>query len=233
MIRTKSRTSFLQCMPKKPKKIDVQPWVQAEAFTGYCLHFQIYTEKCNNEVEHGLMHKVVTDLMAPDLYKNHDLYFDYYRSSPKLLKDLVSKNTYACGTIRVNRGVFPDDLKNAKLAPREALFVQEGNIIASHWKDKGDLFVISAIHNNKCYDIPRRRSDTILKPKMILEYNKFMGGVDKCDQYLSYYLLRRKTIKWWKKVFFRIFEISVVNAIVVYYYKNPDFQKKKDSHKKF
>ena len=92
--------------------------------------------------------------------------------------------------------------------PGEALYVQEGNIIATHWKDKRDVvFGFTAIHDNKCNDVPRRRSATTSKPKIIMEYNKFVGGVDKCDQYLSYYSLGRKTIKWWKKIFFRIFEI--------------------------
>ena len=166
------------------------------------------------------------DLMAPCLYKNHNLYFDNHYSSQKLLKDLISKNTFACGTIHVNRGIFPDDFKNAKLAPGEASFVQEGNI-AAHWKDKRDIFAISAICNYKCNDVKRKRGDTILKPKMIMEYNKFLGRFDKCNQYLNYYLLGRKAIKWWKKTFFRVFGISTVNAMVVHYYKLPTFKKRR------
>lgn len=52
---------------------------------------------------------------------------------------------------------------------------------------------------------------------MILEYNKFMGSVGKCDQYLSYYYIDRKAIKWWKKVFFSIFEIYINNSMVIYF----------------
>lgn len=60
-----------------------------------------------------------------------------------------------------------------------------------------------------------------------------MGGVDKCDQYLSYYSLVRKSLKWWVKVFFRLLEMCVVNAMCLYFAKNPLFASKRNSHKKF
>ena len=52
---------------------------------------------------------------------------------------------------------------------------------------------------------------------MILEYIRFMGDVDKCNQYLSYYYIGRKAIKWWRKVFSRIFEIYIINSMVIYF----------------
>ena len=59
MVRTNVRISFLQYLPKKPKKFGVKLWVLAEALTGYCLRFQIYTGKCGDKTEHGLSHRVV------------------------------------------------------------------------------------------------------------------------------------------------------------------------------
>lgn len=55
MIRTKSRISFIQYMPKKPKKFGLKVRVLAESSTEYVLQFQIYTGKVKNVVErHGL-----------------------------------------------------------------------------------------------------------------------------------------------------------------------------------
>ena len=116
---------FFTVHAKIPNKIWCKLLVLPEALTGYCLYFQIYTGKCNDKAKHGPMHRVVMDLIALYLYKNHNLYFDNYYNSPKILKDGVCKNTYACGAIHVNRIVFPDDFKDAKLTPREALFIQE------------------------------------------------------------------------------------------------------------
>lgn len=44
-----------------------------------------------------------------------------------------------------------------------------------------------------------------------------MGGVDLTDQHLSYYSLsNRRTIKWWKKVFWRLVDLCMLNAWIIY-----------------
>ena len=54
------------------------------------------------------------------------------------------------------------------------------------------------------------------KPVVIDSYNHAMGGVDKADQLAIYYCFQRKSIKWWKKVFFWLLETSVVNCYILY-----------------
>ena len=44
----------------------------------------------------------------------------------------------------------------------------------------------------------------------------FMGGVDKCDQFCTYYTIKRKTRKWWKVILFRSVDIGIVNAWILY-----------------
>jgi maltodextrin utilization protein YvdJ len=56
-----------------------------------------------------------------------------------------------------------------------------------------------------------------MKPAAVLDYNKYKTGVDRSDQMLSYYSFERKTIKWWKKLFFRLFDLVVVNAHVLHH----------------
>ena len=91
--------------------------------------------------------------------------------------------------------------------------------------------MISYIHGNECIQVKKKNGTSISKPKKILEYNTFMGGVDMCDQFLSYHSIGRKSLKWWKKVYFRVFEICVINSMMIYFSKNPDFKAKKMSHK--
>ena len=59
-------------------------------------------------------------------------------------------------------------------------------------------------------------TEEISKPYAIDQYNKFMDGVDKQDQSLSYYGFSRRTVKWWKKVFFHLLDTAVVNAYIMY-----------------
>ena len=42
-----------------------------------------------------------------------------------------------------------------------------------------------------------RRTDLEIKqPYTDLQYNKFMKNIDRADQYLTYYSVLRKTVKW-------------------------------------
>lgn len=55
-----------------------------------------------------------------------------------------------------------------------------------------------------------------MKPEMIQDYNLNMLGVDKLDQLMSYYSFLHKTVKWWRKVFFWLLEVAVINAYIIY-----------------
>ena len=39
----------------------------------------------------------------------------------------------------------------------------------------------------------------IKKPYAVVQYTEFIKGVDRADQYLSYYSFLKKTVKWSKK----------------------------------
>jgi len=232
MIGMKGRVSFIQYMPKKPKKFGIKLWACCDSESSYCLAFQIYTGASDNGAEQGLSKRVVYDLMESYLDKAYRLYVDNFYTSLKLIQDLEARRTYACGTIRINRGEFPKAFKEAKLDLGKSVYIRMDNIIAVHWKDKRDVFVMSSLHGNQEETIERYRGE-VNKPVMILNYNMQMGGVDKCDQRLSYYSLNRKTNKWWKKVFYRLFEMSIVNSLILFHKKYPELGKKKNAHKKF
>ena len=55
-----------------------------------------------------------------------------------------------------------------------------------------------------------------VKPGSIVDYNKFKCGVDRHDQMLSYHAFQRRSIKWWKKLFFHLLDICVVSTQVLY-----------------
>jgi len=49
------------------------------------------------------------------------------------------------------------------------------------------------------------------------------GGVDLMDQQLSYYsLTQRRTLKWWKKVFWHLIDITVMNSWIILRSNNPE-----------
>jgi len=84
--------------------------------------------------------------MDPFLDKNHNLFIDNFYTGVKLLQDLETRSTYTCGTIRRDRGVFPPEFQQKELQRGEAVYLQSGNLVAVHWKDKRDVFCLSTIH---------------------------------------------------------------------------------------
>lgn len=232
MIGTKSRVSFIQYMPLKPKKFGIKIWALCESISGYCLQFQIYTGKTDGNTENGLTYRVIFDLLRDYLGKGYKVYFDNFYTSFKLVDDLQKRQTYACGTLRKGRAEFSNEYKSEILKVGELHYLVRDNVIAVHWKDKRDVFALSS-HHAPGETVIKRFSGDIAKPNLICDYNQFMGGVDKCDQYLSYYAIARKSSKWWKKVFFRLVELCVINSMCLYNAKFPKFASKRSSHKRF
>ena len=70
-----------------------------------------------------------------------------------------------------------------------------------------------------------------MKPEAVHEYNKFMLGVDRLDQRMSYYQYTRRTIRWWRKVFFWMIEVVVVNSYIIYTQHTDS--RRKLTHKEF
>ena len=69
------------------------------------------------------------------------------------------------------------------------------------------------------------------KPHVVDQYNKYMLGVDRLDQRMSYYKFERKSIRWWRKVFFWMIEVVIVNAYTLY--SGHTDVRRKLSHKEF
>ena len=84
----------------------------------------------------------------------------------------------------------------------QSAFRRKGDVMVQVWKDKRLVRMISTIHDATVVSTGRKDRKTnmeIKKPYAVVQYNKFMKGVDRADQYLSYYSVLRKTVKWSKK----------------------------------
>jgi hypothetical protein len=70
------------------------------------------------------------------------------------------------------------------------------------WKDNRLVRMISMIHEVTIVNTGRKDRKTnmeIKKPYAVVQSNKFMKGVNGADQYLSFYAVLRKIVKWPKK----------------------------------
>ena len=73
-------------------------------------------------------------------------------------------------------------------------------------------------HDSKltCNSWFTRRGELKEKPTFVVDYNEFMLGVDKLDQLMSYYSFLHKSVKWWRKIFFWLLEVVVINAYIIH-----------------
>jgi len=56
----------------------------------------------------------------------------------------------------------------------------------------------------------------IKKAYAVVQCNKFMKGIDRGDQYLSYYSFLKKSVKWWEKVVLHLLNCALVDVFFVY-----------------
>ena len=121
--------------------------------------------------------------------------------------------------------------------------ITETGILCLKWKDKRDVCMLSTFHDDTMIDKNRRRKgvagmETIRKPKVVEEYNQSMNGVDRSDQMVLYYgyshryfkslliitakiTLFCRAMKWWKRIFYHLLDLSLVNANILYNEASP------------
>ena len=96
------------------------------------------------------------------------------------------------------------------------------------WRDRRDVYVLSSMHNRSVQTVMKRPKGGWEKvpipcPTAVYDYNQLMGGVDLVDQHLSYYsLMPQRMIKWWKKVFWCLIHISIINSWIIFHFNHPN-----------
>jgi len=147
---------------------------------------------------------------------------DNYYTSPALFSALKQVGFGACGTVRINRWGMPKQVMAAKLKKGKMTSseVKKG-MLALKWQDMRPVNMLSTIHDNSRVTNSRRTRlaaggiKEVKKPTIVDRYSTYMGGVDKGDQLMSYGFSYR-TVKWWRRAFFHLFENAIVNAYILY-----------------
>ncbi|KAK3893834.1 hypothetical protein Pcinc_002370 [Petrolisthes cinctipes] len=170
----------------------------------------------------GFSGSVVKALMGDYLDNNHILYTDNYYTSPALSQFLLQHQTGSCGTIRVNRKGWP-----AFPLTRRGDCIKKkcGNMLAIKWHDKRPVNMLTTVNRGVMQDsgkTERGTGDTIYKPDAVLDYNINMRLVDKSDMMVSSIDCLRKTCKWYKKAFFHLLDVTVLNCYILYLQHHPD-----------
>lgn len=92
------------------------------------------------------------------------------------------------------------------------------NIMVMCWKDRRIVSMFSTLHVANMLPTKKvmRDGTSIVKQACVIDYNQNMGSVDKIDMLLSSTECIRKSLKWYKKLFFHLVDLAVVNAHAMY-----------------
>ena len=236
MIGHRGRFSVIQYMPQKPTKWGIKLYSLADSLNGYILDILVYTgsETQTNPVYSHLpkTSQTVMHLVTPYLDSGYHVYTDRFYSSTTLSETLESRSTHFTGTVNNNRKDLPDVIRSTpgkkfSLPAGGYKAFRRGRSMIAAWrpeKKKKNIFMLSTGYTSKLTTIPSRRSRVapIQKPEVVHQYNQSMNGVDISDQLSVYYSFSRKSIKWWRKIFFHGLEVAIINSHILYKTASPN-----------
>lgn len=219
----KGRLSFKQYIPSKRSRFGIKIFSIVDEATGFLLNSMIYVGKDNQILPDiktfGYGGAIVLKLLEPYLNKFYHLYCDNYFTSPVLAKYLLEKQTYICGTLRKNRKhTDPPPARGPnKMKPGEVIIKSCQGVMTEYWRDKKVVAMISTCHDHSMESLPQRYGGgEIIKPRTVLDYNKFARGIDYSDMMKKYYNIRRKSMKWYRTLFFYLVDLCIFNSFVIY-----------------
>ena len=88
--------------------------------------------------------------------------------------------------------------------------------------DKREVNMLSTVHKpvvmkTKSIDYTDNRKRVIWKPECVIDYNLNMRLVDQSDAMISSIECARPTMKWYKKLFFHLVDLTTLNAHILHH----------------
>ena len=204
LLLWKGRLVFKQYIPLKRARFGIKMFSLCES-SGYLWNSYVYLgkEPDGRDADQQLVNRlgksgaVVPRLMEMLLGQGYHVYVDNWYTSEELFLYLYENETAACGTARKNRVKSPAAFKNSRLKKGEHKFLRSDNMLAVRFNDKKEIYFLSTLHKSNVIDTRKRdrHGNVIRKLKLVDDYNKFMGGVDRNDEMIGTYSAVRKSMK--------------------------------------
>ncbi|GFY54529.1 piggyBac transposable element-derived protein 4 [Trichonephila inaurata madagascariensis] len=212
----RGRFLFSQYIKNKKHKYGIKLFSLSTS-SGIVQKLAVYTGLLDDYGGQKHTQKIVLRLLNEKLNVGHHVFMDSYYNSFDLAKLLLDKKTHCTGTLKANRKNNPKDVQTTKLRKGDTVERYCQGVMMGKWKDKREMYYISTEYKNEMVEILNKRNEIKQKPLPIINYNKFMSGADRQDQMLSYYLSERKALRWYKKLFFYVIEVILINSHALYH----------------
>ncbi|XP_060801930.1 piggyBac transposable element-derived protein 3-like isoform X1 [Amyelois transitella] len=221
MIPFTGRCAVRQVVKNKPRPVGLKNFVLTTS-SGLMLDFEIYkgAKTMFEETRLGLGPSVILHL-ARSVPVGSCLYHDRYFTTIPLIEELNKRGIHSTGTIMHNR--IPDRTslkfkKDSLMQRGESQQMVRDSSVLVKWKDNTTVTLASNCTGASTTDIVKRwdrknrQYIDVPAPKIVMNYNKHMGGVDVLDQQMEYYRTFIKTKKWTLKVLIHFLDLSLVNS---------------------
>ncbi|XP_036327495.1 piggyBac transposable element-derived protein 3-like [Rhagoletis pomonella] len=192
---------------------------------GYCYQFILYAgaaTKFSND--YSLGENVVLQLLSHlERPENHNVTFDNFFTSYKLMRRLSCNGYFATGTVRDNRTNYAplvciNDMKKRSRGSSDFVFDSNNKVLVTRWNDNSVVTIMSnflkhePLRHVKRYDRKGKKMITVPQPLLIHEYNHRMGGVDLFDNAMNNYRIKIRGKKWYWPLLTNAFDAAMVNA---------------------
>lgn len=220
LVPFRGRSFLMIYMPNKPAKYGLKIMCLCDAENGYFYNGYVYCGKGSDgenlsDVEKKLLvpTQAVLRLSQPLYHSNKNITCDNWFTSIQLIDALKQRGLTCVGTVKKNKREIPPEFLPSKTRPERSTlygFTKDITLI-SHVPKKGKAVILaSSMHHSEGSDIESG------KPEIIKFYNSTKGGVDELDKKCSIYTSSRRSRRWPMTLFYRIVDISSVNAHILH-----------------
>ena len=140
-----------------------------------------------------------------------------------MLERLPLAGVGGTGTLRSNRvmGCPLSDLSKASRGSYDYKYDPSDHIMLVRWKDSSQVTMASncnGVHPTakaKRWSNAEKTRIEVDQPRLIAQYNKFMGGVDRLDQNIAQYRIGIRIRKWYWPIIAYLFQVSAQCLVIV------------------
>lgn len=226
LLNTHNRCPIRQYIPSKPGKYGIKiNWI-VDASTSFPLFGEIYcgTLPPDEAPATGNAHQLVIRLANRWMNNGANITMNNCFTSYALATDLWRNHkTTMVGTMRTNKREIPKPFSSSDAARQRGkyasvfCFSDECQLTCYTTNKEKGVVLLSTAHATEQTDpstIPN-------KPQVVLDYNKFKGGVDSFDQMLREYTSTRKSSRWPVALFYNMVDVAALAAFKLYTISHP------------
>ena len=121
-----------------------------------------------------------------------------------------------------NKLLKPKEMKKTARGHCVAQVERNTNVVCVQWNDNKVVSLISSyvgrepMTEAKRWDKKEKKHVQIQRPKIVEEYNKFMGGIDLLNMCTNLYKYNIKSRRWYMYIFFHSLTLALVNSWFLY-----------------